>query len=236
MSYMSCPHCRSSNRAEDESCYSCDKPLHPDRLPDYLQPEEGSEAVTTTSSRAGNQQWLPFLVSIILTMTLGGLMGFGVEFAELELPFFLEEIALGLICSVAATFCIGKIRDIPDGLIFARLGPAAWFGFLVGLCLYLIWWSFDPPGGFVIIGVIGGLCASLPIAVSFGMMDGESHPFGMAETLNVGAGAVILGILAFVVTEDFYPAVGFAGLGGLVPSLLGGRVDTLAVLQVFIEE
>ena len=63
-------------------------------------------------------------VAVVLSTILGAACGYGIEFFELEMPFFLEEILLGLICAVGTAFCICKFQEIPEGLMSSRLGPA----------------------------------------------------------------------------------------------------------------
>lgn len=175
-------------------------------------------------------------LAIALSMVFGGLIGFGFSLVEGELPFFLEELLLGTACATTTAFCLGKFKDMPEGLLFKRLYPAAAYGALVGCCLYLIWWTFDPSAGLIWVGVIAGFCSGLPIAVSFGLAGGESRPLGMLEFGNVvvslGLGFLI-GVFFGFEDGDYYFIPGFAGLLGLIPTMFGGRINLWEMMQHF---
>jgi hypothetical protein len=173
-------------------------------------------------------------LAVLMSAVLGGLLGLGIEITNLEMPFFLEEILLGVLCSSGVAYALGKIQEMPDGLLFPRLGPAAAYGALVGLCLFAIWYTFDPSVGFVGIGAIAGVCCGLPVAVSFGLMGGQSRPLGALEFGNVLLSMAIGAGLAIVVAldgEDFYIVPGFAGILALIPTLLGGRINLKEILE-----
>ena len=177
-------------------------------------------------------------LAVCLSVILGVGMGFGFSFLEFELPFFLEELMLGTICAGATAYCLGKFLDMPDGLIYKRVGPAAGFGALVGLLLFGVWYGFDPSMGFPAIGGFAGFCAGLPVAASFGLFGGESRPIGFFEVTNVGFSAVIgMGIAFWFALEaeefDFYFIFGLGSLFGLLPTMLGSRIHLGEFLQQF---
>ena len=156
-------------------------------------------------------------VAVGLATAFGAGLGLSIQLLEVGVPFFLEEIGLGVLCSVVTTYAVGKLKEIPEGLLIPRLIPAALFGMLIGLYLYAIWWCFDPSAGFVVIGAIAGFCSGLPVAVSFGLLGGESRTLGLMEFANILSGAVLGFLFAVCATEDFYMGVGFAGVGGAYP-------------------
>ena len=241
MRFQQCPKCGSSNRASDKKCYSCSEALVVDppevarvtdgeggsakRL-DFLDPTQEDTVAHRSAGKTG--------LAVLMSMVLGGLLGLAIELTNLEMPFFLEEILLGVICSLGVAFALGKIQEMPDGLLFPRLGPAAAYGALIGLCLFGIWYTFDPSVGFIAIGAIAGVCCGLPVAVSFGLMGGQSRPLGLLEFGNVllslamGAG---FGIFVAMDSGDFYLVPGFAGILALIPTLLGGRINLKEILE-----
>jgi hypothetical protein len=233
MSYSNCPHCGASNRNEDAACYTCNKPLG------ASSPSIGSassEIADVLPSHQGEVSLVAGFLAIALSMLFGGLIGFGFSMLEFELPFFLEELILGTLCATATAFCLGKFKEMPEGLLFKRLYPAAAYGALVGCCLYGIWWTFDPSAGLVWVGVIVGFCSGLPIGVSFGLAGGESRPLGLLEFGNViislGLG-LILGLFIAFDDGDFYYVPGLAGLLGLIPTMFGGRINLWEIIQHF---
>jgi hypothetical protein len=233
MSYKPCPHCGASNPSQDPKCYSCSKPL------DSPRPTEASDTGSVsakTTGPTGEVSLLAGFLAISLSMLLGGVIGFGFSVMEFGLPFFLEEILLGTVCATATAFCLGKFQEMPEGLLFQRLYPAAAYGALVGFCLYAIWWTFDPSAGFVVIGVIAGFCSGLPIAVSFGLAGGESRPLGSLEFTNVvvsvALGALI-GVFLGLEVEEFSVVPGAAGILGLVPTMFGGRINLYEIFEHF---
>ena len=231
MSYKNCPHCGASNPSKDRACYSCSKPLDP--IP---SPESSGEEFVSTSSHSGEVSLFAGFLAISLSTLFGGAIGFGFSMLEFELPFFLEEVLLGTVCATATAFCLGKFKEMPEGLLMQRLLPAAAYGALVGCCLYAIWWTFDPSAGLIVVGAIAGFCSGLPIAVSFGLAGGESRPLGSLEFLNVVASiglGVLLGFLLGLEFEDFYVVPGAAGILGLVPTMFGGRINLYEILQHF---
>ena len=227
MSYRNCPSCKASNRQQDPVCYSCSSPM--DLAPSWDTEASSSPPSTAVSETVEVTKSLTMgLVAVLLSTFLGGGLGFALEYLELEIPFFFEELALGLICALAAAFNLGKFQEMPEGLLSKRLGPAALFGALVGVCLYAIWWTFDPSSGLLVVGMIAGFCAGLPIVVSFGLAGGESRPLGQLEFLNVGASMALglaIGLFIGVESEDLYIMPGMAGIFGLIPTLLGGRIN-----------
>ena len=233
MSYMNCPSCGSQNRARDENCYNCSKPLSEKPTPRQATREESAAQPGAEVQSAGGSRLVAF-VALCLTAVFGGALGYGIEFTELEMPFFLEELLLGIICATFTAFCLGKFLDMPDGLIFRRLGPAAGYGALVGICLFSIWWSFDPSAGFTVIGAIAGFCSGLPIIVSYGLAGGESRVLGTLEFLNV-VGSLVFGLVAGVFLSfeegEFYIVPGIMGMIGLIPTLLGGRINVMEMLE-----
>ena len=232
MAYMNCPHCKASNRQADHSCYSCSKALR-------LQQDSGSTEqveLEDSSDEGVDGSWLLLFVAVGLATALGAGLGLAVQISELELPFFLEELGLGVLCSVVTAYAVGKLKEIPEGLLFPRLLPAAAFGALVGLCLFGVWWAFDPSAGFVVIGAIAGFCSGIPVAVSFGLLGGEGRNLSWLEFANVGAGALLGFVIGAFFLEDFDLGVGFAGVGGLIPCLTGGRIQALALLMALMTD
>lgn len=230
MSYRQCPHCRANNRTTDTVCYSCQNSLEP-------PPTEPESTVEVSSGEVARQTGQAVL-ALALAVFFGGLLGLGWEHLPMELPFFLEELLLGIICATATAYVIGKFQDMPHWRLFPRLWPAALFGAVVGTCLYAIWWSFDPAVGGLGIGMWAGFCAGLPVVVSFGLAGGESRPLGKLEFTNF---AVSLGVGAlfalFIVVEDdpsLFP--GFVGVCGLLPTLAGNRVNLWEMMEHFSSE
>ena len=240
MKYKTCQHCGASNRGADKKCYGCgtgfDAPAKAPSAADAAAlAGPGAERTQSEALKeVGHSRMVAFL-AISLSSMLGTGLGFGISLLETELPFFLEEVIIGVLCAVAAAFCIGKFQEMPEGLLYARLGPAAGFGALVGMCLFAIWWSFDPSAGLPVIGGIAGLCAGIPVAVSFGLAGGESRPLGQLEFLNVlmsmGIGFGI-GILCCLEYGDFYWVPGIAGILALAPTFLGGRINLNELLAM----
>ena len=206
----------------------------PGRQVDFFDPSQEDTSAHLSTSKA--------VLAVTLSTVLGGLLGLGLEFSQLEMPFFFEEILLGLICAVSTAYSLGKIQEMPEGLLMKRLGPAAGFGTLVGLCLFGIWWSFDPPVGFVAIGAVAGFCSGIPIAVSFGLTGGQSRPLGRLEfgnvLLSMGLGFVIACFVGlgdeYDPGFDFYIVPGISGTLALVPTLFGGRIS-LAELMAHLD-
>jgi len=161
-------------------------------------------------------------------------MGFGLSVIDLDMPFFLSEILMGVVCAVVTAYCIGKFQDMPEGLLGARLLPAALYGASVGLCLFMVWWSFDPTAGFPVIGMIAGFCTGIPICVSFGLAGGESRRIGTTELANFGISlglGVIIALFLFLEEGDFYLMPGVVGALGLLPTLMGGRLNLADIMQ-----
>lgn len=190
---------------------------------DFLDPNQEETTAHVSTSKT--------FIAVMLSMALGGLLGLGLELTDPDLPFFLEEVLLGTICATVTAFSLGKIQELPEGVIFGRLGPAASYGALVGLCLFAIWWTFDPSAGFIAIGAIAGICSGIPVAVSFGLMGGQSRPLGTLEFGNVlisMAGGFGIGMLVVLGSEydmDFSIIPGIGGILALVPTLFGGRIN-----------
>lgn len=198
----------------------------PTKRVDFLDPTQED---TVAHQSAGKTA-----LAVVMSMVLGSLMGLAIEITNLEMSFFLEEIMLGVLCSLGVAYALGKIQEMPDGLLFPRLGPAAAYGALIGLCLFGIWYTFDPSVGFVAIGAIAGVCCGLPVAVSFGLMGGQSRPLGALEFGNVLLSMAIgAGLAIFVALDggDFYIVPGFAGILALIPTLLGGRINLKEILE-----
>lgn len=198
---------------------------------DFLDPTQEDTSAHVSTGKT--------LLAVGMSVMVGGLLGLVLELTQIEMPFFLEEILLGTLCCVGTAYGLGKIQEMPDGLLFPRLGPAAGFGALVGLCLYGIWYSFDPPVGFVAIGVIAGICCGIPVAVSFGLMGGQSRPLGLMEFGNVLISmAMGFGIACFIAMGDeydpgfdFYLVPGVAGILALLPTLFGGRINLKELME-----
>ena len=231
MAYINCEGCGGSNKATSTTCYNCERPLEAQVLRESAALLQNGADQPVRPQGVGLAT-ITFLLSVSLTTMLGALIGFGFSVLDFELPFFLEEIALGVICAVGAAFCIGKFQDMPDGLLYTRLGPAGALGGVVGLCLFGIWWSFDPSAGFPVIGAIAGFCSSIPICVSFGLAGGESRPLGGPELMNVvvslGVGFLIGLWFCFEVGEtDYVP--GAMGILGLIPTFFGARVNLVDI-------
>lgn len=230
MSYRNCDQCGGSNKASSRKCYNCDASLSD-------EPVKELESVDPHENIGWSK--LPsysMVLGIALTTAFGGILGMGLSFLSFELPFFLEELGLGALCALGAAYSLGKMLEMPDGLLGPRLLPATLFGACVGLCLFGVWWSFDPSAGFPVIGMIAGFCSSIPICVSFGLTGGESRPIGRLEFINVGV-SLALGILMaflFAVEEfdlDFVP--GIARILGLIPTLLGARINLIDIAHMF---
>jgi hypothetical protein len=230
MRYKSCPACGASNRGKDQECYSCNARFG--EAENSPKPVGDTPTKTVNFTSGTEASALAGFVAIALSTILGTGLGYGISLLETELPFFLAEVLLGVICATGAAFALAKFQDMPEGLMAKRLGPAAGFGALVGLCLFAIWWTFDPQAGFPVIGGIAGLCSGVPIAVSFGLLGGESRPLGTLEYMNVlmslGGGALFAIFIAFE-DADFYIVPGIAGIIGLLPTLFGGRINMVEV-------
>ena len=240
MKYQSCPSCGSSNRGADRKCYNCSAPLNQPQIQSEPTASSTTDVYTPdVNVKVVEKSLGTAFIAVILSTILGASCGYGIEFFELEMPFFLEEILLGLICASGTAFCICKFQDIPEGLILARLIPAAAYGTLVGLCLFCIWWSFDPSAGFTVVGGIAGFCSGIPVAVSFGLMGGESRPLGQLEFLNViislGLGMIMAVFIVFD-DGDLYGATGVCGLLALVPTVIGGRINLSEMLAYFSDD
>ena len=225
MAYLNCPHCKAPNRQADRSCYSCSKPLRLEKTSDLENESLGTEASTLN----GESSWAMLFVAVGLAISVGAGLGLAIEVSDIELPFFLEELGLGILCSVITTYAVGKLKEIREGLLFPKLLSAAAYGSLVGLCLFGVWWGLDPDAGFVVIGAIAGLCSGIPVAISFGLLGGEVRNLSWLEYANVLAG-FILGFSLGILLGDFDYALGLGGAGGLIPCLAGGRVQALALL------
>ena len=232
MKYRNCPNCGSSNHAESSACYNCNGhlPTVTDSAEQsYAFGHENDDAEFRPMSENPKATFTAF-VAILLSSIFGGSLGFAITHFEIEMPFFLEEILLGSFCAVATAFCLAKMIDLPEGLIGQRLLPAAGFGSLVGVCLYAIWWSFDPSFGMVTVGAIAGFCSGAPITVSFGLHGGKSAPLGMLEFGNV-IGGIMVGMMVaiWICLEDgdFYLVPGITGFCGLLPTTAGGRMNPM---------
>ncbi len=235
MGYRLCPHCRSSNRADAADCYSCEKPMTA-----VTKNSSESAAEPTVGSTLGADfretahSTAQGVVAIGLVTAFGAALGLAWDLSDLDLPFFLEEVSLGIVCAVASAFLLGKFDDMPPHLLRRRLLPAGVFGAIVGLCLFCIWWAFDPPAGSLAIGAFAGFLAGLPIVVSFGLLGGESRPLGLLEFLNMAVGLLVgggLGLWIALDQEDSSFFFGFLGLIGLIPAMVGGRVNLWEVLS-----
>lgn len=231
MAYRNCPHCGASNRSTDSSCYSCTMPID-------AAPAPGAETEPPGPQSGGNEvphiSWPEGILAVALSMLFGGALGYGISILEMEMPFLLEEVLLGALCASVTAWCLSKFQELPEGLAAGRIVPATAYGALVGLCLYAIWWTFDPSAGFVVIGAIAGFCSGLPVAVSYGLGGGENRALGSLEFMNVfisiGVG-LALGVFLSFELEEFYLIPGVAGLLGLIPTALGGRLNLNQILQ-----
>lgn len=228
MSYRSCPNCRANNRAIDTRCYNCEE-----SLPSLVE-TPGVGAEPSLSVAEVSSETFAAVVSLGLVMGLGGFVGVAWEAFDLDLPFLLEELVLGVLCSTICAVLLGMYRGMMSHQIFHRALPAALLGAFVGACLYGFWWSFDPPLGGLGVGLVAGFCAGLPVIVSFGLAGGESRPLGTTEfsnlLLSLVLGAVIgLGFASEV--EEWSLLPGFIGAGGLLPTLLGGRISLWDILH-----
>lgn len=230
MRYRNCPNCGSSNHVECQNCYSCEQPLpsaspvvNSARFDDNVD-QSGEFRSITEDPKAT----FTAFIAIALSSICGGGMGYFISRYEIEMPFFLEEVLLGTICAVITAFCLAKLLELPEGLVVPRLLPAGGFGALVGVCLYAIWWSLDPPVGLTAVGAIAGVCAAVPITVSFGLFGGESAPLGMLEFGNVLGGLVVGFFVAIwfgLEIGDIYWIPGIMGICGLLPTFAGGRLN-----------
>lgn len=214
VSYLRCPHCDANNRQADTHCYACQSTLTaPAREPG----DSATELKASTLSVA-------FVVAGLMS-ALGAGLAFFWESMIPELPFVLEPLAIGLICSLAANSLAGKLEAIPQWKIFPRLGPSALFGVTTGLCFFGIWYAFDPAGGWMFFGSTLGFCCGWSVAVSFGLLGGMSRPMGLTELANYGLSLVIGGgiALGFADTYDLEIFPGVVGLCGLTSALTGAR-------------
>lgn len=227
MSYHQCPHCRANNRATDSDCYNCHQAIG--ELP--KEPESSATATEITPAEIAHSMAQAVLAIGIATV-FGGALGFTWDRIPMDLPFALEQITLGTICATGTAFLIGKFQDMPHWKLNKRLWPAAMFGAIVGLCLYAVWWSFDPAVGGLGIGLCAGFCAGLPVVISFGLAGGESRPMGKLEFLNLGVSLLMGVVVAFIFVLEDDPAnfPGVLGLCGLLPTLAGNRINLVEVV------
>jgi hypothetical protein len=174
------------------------------------------------------------VVAIGLATVLGGVLGLGWDHIPMDLPFFLEEVLLGLTCSTATAFLIGKFQDMPSWQLYPRLWPAALFGAAVGICLYGIWWTLDPSVGGLGIGLFAGFFGGVPVVVSFGLLGGESRPMGQLEFYNMvvslGVG-FLLGLMLLAEDADITSMPAVLGIAGLFPALAGNRINIWDVMR-----
>lgn len=238
MGYKTCSKCGGSNKSSASKCYSCGDSFIEQAAQREMRNSE--PLISREERKAAFEEASKSMVTAFLAVTLstiaGGAMGYGLSVLEFELPFFLEEIGLGVICAVATAYCIGKFQDMPEGLLLARLGPAALYGASVGLCLFMVWYSFDPSAGFPVIGMIAGFCTGVPICVSFGLAGGESRPVGRIELMNFGVSmgvGVLMGLWVCMDDGDFYMLPGVMGALGLIPTIMGGRVNLAELMEYF---
>ena len=212
--------------------------------PEVFEEMDGSQTTHEAIAETSLSMMMLF-VGVALSTILGASVGFALQFLEMEMPLFLEEIALGALCAVSTAYCLGKFQDMPEGLLAKRLGPAAAYGSLVGFCLFGIWWSFEPDAGLTVVGAIAGLCAGIPIVVSFGLAGGESRPIGQLEFFNVLASMGLGLAIGIFMTFGSYryghyregmswlSVPGMASLLALAPTLFGGRI-TLAQMMEYM--
>lgn len=240
MGYRLCPHCRSSNLDDATECYNCEKPMAaiPKQSIEHSTSDAAPSAPRVDLKEAAHST-AQGLVAIGLVTSFGAALGLGWDLSELDLPFFLEEISLGVLCAVTAAYLLGKFQDMPTHQITRRLLPAGAFGAIVGFCLFCIWWAFDPSAGALAIGAFAGFLSGLPIVVSFGLFGGESRPMGGLEFLNMAVGLLVgagLGLWISLDQDDSSLFMGLLGLVGLIPALAGGRVNMWEVLSYFSED
>lgn len=217
MSYVQCPSCNSPNRAKDKRCYNCKAFLIAPKPAETEAEEFITEHVSFGKA----------FLAVMLSVVTGGVLGLLLQLLDPDLPFSLVEAGLGALCATITAFAISTFVETPDWQRFQRIVPATGFGALVGIALFSIWDIFDLPGGYIAIGSLAGFFAGLPIAVSFGLLGGESRPVGKVEYFHLLIGFVVgcMVGLAFFDGDGDYEYLGVGGAFALLPALFGGRVN-----------
>jgi hypothetical protein len=166
----------------------------------------------------------------------GAGLGLLLQALQPNLPFGPLVLMLGVLVAVVTAFTLGKIQELPPGLLAPRVLPSLAFGLMVGAYVWAFWWSFEPSDGWLAVGATAGFFAGSPIAFSFGLAGGKSRPLGRIEWLNflINFGvAAAFGLLLGI--DDFYIAPGITGGLGLIASLLAGRVNLWHVVSALNE-
>lgn len=218
MARKRCYGCGSSRETTDTVCGICDKP--------YGEGADADFEVTGGEQASALKEAGASAFAVILATLLGGFLGAAFGVLEMELPFVLDELLLGVLSAVGIAYVVGKHQGMEERNLLPRLFSAAWFGGLVGTCLFGIWWSFDPPGGWMVIGACAGFFSGLPIIISFGLSGGESKNLGKWEFFNVFSSIVIgaaIGALLCAEDGEYFAVPGYAGAAGLLPAVFAGK-------------
>lgn len=235
--YRNCPHCRASNRATDVTCYSCEKPMEGVEEPkSAVETLFDSPTLLGGSSSFGQAPAWHAISAMAGATAFGAGLGLLLEAVQPDLPFGPLVLMLGALVAVVTSFTLGKIQDLPPGLMAPRVLPALPFGLMVGAYLWGLWWSFEPTEGWLGIGAAAGFFVGSPIAFSFGLAGGKSRPLGRVEWTNFLVNfcmAVVFGF--FLGIDDFDMAPGIIGGLGLLAGLLAGRVNLWHILSAFNE-